>query len=71
MYIQSRRMDSFVGERLGHLKAIWRNPGGGTGAKGPRKVAKFFKRCKVLENESSFQKYHHFFRKKSIFLRKN
>ena len=47
---------------------------GGPGAKAPRMVAKFniLKRFKVLENESIFQKYHHFScPKKSIFSKKN
>ena len=37
-------------------------PAGGSGAKDPRTVATFhfLQRCKVLENESSFQKYQHF-----------
>ena len=41
------------------LKGYHAPPAGGSGAKVPGKVAKFhfFKRCKVLENESSFQKY--------------
>ena len=50
------------GERPGHLKAITRPPQGVRGQRPPRTVAKFdfFKRCKVLENESSFQKSQYF-----------
>ena len=64
----------FSGGLSGHLKAIMRPPQGVPGAKAPRTVAKFhfFKRCKVLENESSFQKYKHFSCPKNLFfLRKN
>ena len=56
------------------LKGYHAPPAGGPGAKAPRTVAKFhfFKRCKVLENESSFQKYQHFSCQKNLFfLRKN
>ena len=44
------------------LKGYHAPPAGGPGAKAPRTVAKFhfFKRFKVLENESIFQKYQHF-----------
>ena len=72
---QRRRQDFFSGgERPGHLKAITRPPQGVRGAKAPRTVAKFhfLKRCKVLENESSFQKYQYFSCPKNLFfLRKN
>ena len=58
---QWRKEDFGSGGTPGHQEAI-RPPAGGPGAKAPRTVAKFhsFKRCKVLENESSFQKYQHF-----------
>ena len=71
---QWRRKDFFRGERSGHLKTIKRPPQGVRGAKAPRTVAKFhfFKRSKVLENESSFQKSQYFScRKNLFFLRKN
>ena len=44
------------------LKGYHAAPQGVRGAKAPRTVAKFhfFKRCKVLENESSFKKYQYF-----------
>ena len=64
--------DFFEGGSPGHLKAIMRPPQGVRGAKAPRTVAKFhfFKRCKVLENESSFQKYKHFTCPKNLFFSK-
>ena len=59
----------------GHVKAITRPPQGlpGEGAKAPWTVAKFHisKRCKVLENESIFQKYQHLFLAKSYIFSKN
>ena len=50
------------GERPGHLEAITPIPAGGLGGRRPREVSEvsFLKRCKVLENESIFQKYQHF-----------
>ena len=57
------------------LKGYHAPPAGGPGGEGtPRTVAKFhfFKRCKVLENESSFKKSQHFSCPKNLFfLRKN
>ena len=55
------------------LKGYHAPPQGVRGAKPPRKLAKFhfLERCKLLENESSFQKYQHFLPKKSIFPAKN
>ena len=57
------------------LKGYHAPPAGGPGAKAhPRAVAKFhfFKRFKVLENESSFQKYQNFSCPKNpFFLRQN
>ena len=59
------------GGRHGHLKAITR-PRRAFGGEGPpdgREVS-FFKRCKVLENDSSFQKYQHFSCPKNLFFSK-
>ena len=66
---QWRRQDFFRGGRPSHLKAIMRTPAGGPRVKAPRTVAKFhfLKRFKVLENESSFQKYRHFSLPKNLF----
>ena len=54
---------------LGPLKGYHAPPVWGPGAKAPRTVTKFhfLKRCKVLENESSFQKYKHFSCLKTLF----
>ena len=59
----------------GHLatKGYHAPPAAGPGDEGPRMVAKFkiLKRFKVLENESTFQKYQHFSCPKNpFFLRK-
>ena len=58
---------------LGPLKDYQAPPAGGPGAKAPRTVAKFhfFKRCNVLENESSFQKFKQFSCPKNLFFRRN
>ena len=51
------RIFSAGGGRPGHLKAITRPPpAGGPGGEGPPDGSEvsFIKRCKVLENESSF-----------------
>ena len=67
----------FSGGGLGtprQLKGYHAPPRRGSGGEGPTTVAKFhsFKRCKVLENESSLQKYQHFSCQKDLFfLRKN
>ena len=54
---------------LGPLKDYQATTAGGPWGEGPRTVAKFhfFKRCKELEIESSFQKYPNFSCQKSIF----
>ena len=61
-----------VGGTPGHQKAITLPLVGGPGAKAPRTVAKFhfFKRFKVLEKESSFQKYQYFSCPKNLFFSK-
>ena len=72
--LQWRRQDFFRGATPRPLKGYHAPPAGGPGAKAPRTVAKFhfFKRCKVLENDSSFQKYQYFSCPKNLFfLRKN
>ena len=67
--LQWRRKEFFRWERSGQLKTIKHPPQGVRGANAPRTVAKFhfLKRFKVLENESSFQKYPHFSCPKSLF----
>ena len=67
---QWRRQDFFGGGgKPWALKGYHAPPAGGPGAKAPRTVTKFhfLKRCKVLENESSFQKYQHFLAQKIYF----
>ena len=69
-YIQRRRQDFFRGGGTPRpLKGYHAPPQGVRGAKAPRTVAKFhfFKRCKVLENESSFQKSQYFSCPKNLF----
>ena len=67
---QWRREDFSVGGggRPGHLKAITRPP---RGVRGAGSEVAFLRRCKVLENESIFQKYEYIFLPKiHFFLRK-
>ena len=66
---QWRRQDFFGGDAP-PLKGYHPPPAGGPGEPSPPpdgSEVSFIKRCKVLENESSFQKYQHFSCPKDLF----
>ena len=69
--LQWRRKELFRWERSGQLD-YQAPPAGGPGGEGPPDGSEvsFFKRCKVLENESSFQKYKHFSCPKNLFFQR-
>ena len=72
--VRSNPLDAICGLMAFPLKGSHPPPAGGPGAAAPRAVAKFhiLKLFKVLENESIFQNYQHFFLvTKSIFSKKN
>ena len=62
LFWRSIEIDWKIGSQQSSESDYHAPPKGGPGAKAPRTVAKFhlFKRCKVLANESSFQKYQYF-----------
>ena len=70
--IERRRQVFFGGGMPRAPKGYHAPPAGRPGGEDPRSVAKFhfFKRCKVLENESSFQKSQYFSCPKNLFFNK-